>query len=124
MQKYFRDCCKQLNIDCDTLFYTGLSHSTSGERLCYYINKEKSPLPIYAICYFQSMDIYVAWDLKNCRLKRNKLSIAKCKADKVIPNQIYKATKHVNNRGGEEETVYIFQPNSVKRFLETYILSQ
>ena len=120
MRDYFQKCCKELQIDYDTLFYLGVSRSKKGDRLTYRVSTPKIPRPLFAVCYFYSMNVFAVW--KTEIYDRTSFNVDKSEADKVIPNQIKMAKKHMNKRNGEPEVVYIFNADSLNLFLETYVL--
>lgn len=117
---YFRNCCKELNIDCDELFKVGAQNPKDKVQLQYscqaYSRKESN---IYAVCFFESVGLYVAWDLRVYKSKtHNKFNIKKEDVCKQFKGELTTVTKLTEYSGWGEEEVYVFSPEKVNDFLE------
>lgn len=121
---YFRDCCKELNLDCDALFSLGTQNTVKKGRSVYcspYLKRKKTQL--FAVNYFQEMNVYVAWNLRAQKAeKKTYFSIKLEDLEKAARRGVAAATKSIEYSGWGEETVFIFPPDSVSLFLREYCM--
>ena len=123
-KQYFKDSCKNLGLNCDELFIIGES-SSKGDRVVQhstYLKRKNSHL--FVICYRIPENLYIAWSLNIPRIKtKSYFSIKKSKlntlenSDTVIP-----VIKNIEYPNVGKETVRIFNPEAVKKFLKTYVI--
>ena len=124
-KEYFRECCKDLGIDASEFFRLGNQNGETKNRLRFKpsYNSEKHS-QIFAVNYFSAYGIYVAWRTEVGRItKREVFSIKKEDVSHVPSNYILPISKAVEYSGWAQEMVYAFRLDSVKLFLQKYILS-
>lgn len=119
---YFQDYCDQIGLKCKTLFQLGAQTSRRVDRLEFrcspYMRKETQ---IFAVCYFKTENVYAAWSLKEPKAKmKSVFSVSRYELASLSQYQILKARKSVEYSGWNEETVYLFTPESVPTFIELY----
>lgn len=123
-KEFFRECCRELNLDCDELFVLGEGNPKNPSRFIYksdpYHRKESQ---LYAIKYFTSEKVYVAWSLKEPKAKlKSVFSLSKDKGLGFNEKLILTPEKHIEYSGWNEETVYVFPMGAVKEFLNSFII--
>lgn len=63
-KNFFRACCNQMGIHCDTRFKLGAQNSKNSGGYVYHCPPElRTREQRYAVNYISDRDIYLAWDL-------------------------------------------------------------
>lgn len=121
-KRYFRDCCKQAGLDCDSLFQLGRSSAAVGERLSHRFNcGTRKDSQIFAVCYVEKENVYAAWSLKAEKAsKKSHFSVKWADVDFHLHNGHSSASKAVEFQGHGKELVRIFPPEGVPEFLNQY----
>lgn len=123
-KQYFKTCCAELEIDCDTYFKMGEQDPKNDSffkfKNDYHTRKESQ---IFAINYFKSQNIYLAWSLKRPKANTlNTFTLSKQSVNIIHPSQVLPINKATEHSGWGEEIVYAFQPEAVKEFLKKYCM--
>lgn len=123
-KQHFRDCCAVLGLDATQLFKLGNQNTVEKGRLKFtpsYTAKKQTQ--IFAVNYYSAYDIYVAWQTEVGNIKkRYTFSVNKESVMHVPPNCVFPVPKDVGYSGWGQEMVYAFRPDSVKLFLQKYII--
>lgn len=122
-KKHFKNCCQELNVDCQQLFQLGTQEKLSAKRFTHRFSRfTRTASQCFAVCYFEAEDIYIAWSLREKYAKHKEVfSLKKEDATLAGDFQILPVTKWINQVGQDKETVYVFRPNMVTNFLQKYI---
>lgn len=121
-KKYFRDCCKELNLDCDALFSLSAQNTVNGGSVvCNSPYHKRKKTQLFAVNFFQKMNVYIAWNLRAKKAEmRTYFSIKLEEVEKAARRGVAAAEKSIEYSGWGEETVFIFPPDSVPQFLREY----
>jgi len=117
-KEHFKQCCKNLNIDCKTNFKLG-AQNPKKPNVWEYKCLTPTTSQVFAVCYFKAADIYIAWSLKE-RLG-NKKSVFTVKKDDINildRNKVYPARKNIEYSGRGKETVFTFCPEATEEFIK------
>lgn len=117
---YFKECCKSTGLDCNQYFQLGKSKTVQPERLYHRFGTEKrTQTQLFAVCYFEVDNIYVAWSLKEKKAKmKTEFSIKRTSLDLPLGQDVSATRKAIEYPGWGEEKVLVFTPESVTLFLE------
>ena len=123
-KNHFRECCKDLGIDDSALFRLGNQNGETKNRLRFKTSYDPERHPqLFAVNYFSKYGIYVAWRTEVGRITRREVfSVLKEDVSCVPSNFVMTVSKGVPYSNWDQELVYAFQPDSVKLFLEQYVL--
>jgi len=121
-KRYFRDCCETMGLDCDSLFQLGARRVAVSERLAHRFDcNKRKPSQIFAVCYVEKENVYVAWNLKAQKAaNKSAFSVKWSDVDCLFRNTILPASKAIEHQGRGEELVRAFAPEMVPEFLEKY----
>ena len=121
-KRYFKDRCKEQGLDCDSLFQLGKSGVAVGERLSHRFNcNTRKDSQIFAVCYVEKENTYVAWSLKAKKAAgKSVFSVKWADIDLLLGNSILPAKKSIEHHGHGEEIVRAFAPEMVGEFLKRY----
>ena len=124
-KQYFRECCKELGIDDSKFFALGNQNGETKNRLCFRPSRNAEwESHIFAINYYSTHGIYVAWRTEIGRYtKREVFSVKKESLSHIPSNFVMTVSKGVPYSNWDQELVYAFKPDSVKLFLEQCVLS-
>lgn len=119
-KRYFKECCKAEGLDCDNLFQFGKCSVAVSDRLKHHFDCQKrKKSQIFAVCYVEKENVYVAWSLKAEKaVKRSVFSIKWSDVDCLLGNTILPASKAIEHQGWGEEIVRAFTPEMVPEFLK------
>lgn len=123
-KQYFKECCRKSGISANNLFQLGLNKRNPSDRLEHrfnYLTRKETQL--FAIGFFERYNIYVAWSLKEKKaLKKSVFSIKYSDIEFPLDDTIIPVKKAIEYLGWGEETVLVFTPESVNKFLEKYMI--
>lgn len=121
-KRHFRDCCKTMEVDCDSLFQLGKCGVTVSERLTHRFDcNKRKPSHIFAVCYVEKENLYVAWSLKAKKAaKKSVFSVKWSDIDSLFRNTFLPASKAIEYHGWGEELVRAFTPEMVPEFLKRH----
>lgn len=121
-KRYFRDCCKAQGLDCDSIFQLGKSGVAVGERLSHRFNSNtRKDSQIFAVCYVEKENTYVAWSLKAEKAAgKSVFNVKWSDIDLLLGNSILPAKKAIEFQGRGEEIVHAFPPEMVSEFLKRF----
>jgi len=122
-KKYFRGCCKDLGIDCGTFIKLGAGDPKDAKRFLFQCGHTKrKPSQLFAVKYFGSEDVYIAWSLREPKAKmKDVFSLSKRKIEPLRPGQVLAIEKGIGYPAWDTETVFAVKPDAVPRFLEVYV---
>jgi len=120
--RHFRDCCKTMKLDCDSLFQLGQCGTTVSQRLTHRFDHHKrKDSHIFAVCYVKQHNLYVAWSLKAKKANHKSVFTLKwSEVDLLFNNAILPIKKSIEFSGHGEELVRVFTPDMVPEFLTKY----
>lgn len=121
-KRHFRDCCKTQGLDCDSLFQLGKSGVAVGERLSHRFDcNMRKDSQIFAVCYVEKENTYVAWSLKAKKAAgKSVFSVKWSDIDLLLGDTILPVKKAIEFQGRGEEIVRAFAPEMVPEFLKKY----
>ena len=121
-KRYFRDCCETMGLDCDSLFQLGARKVAVSERLAHRFDcNKRKPSQIFAVCYVEKENTYVAWSLKAEKAAgKSVFSVKWSDVDLLLGDTILPAKKTIEFQGRGEELVRAFTPEMVSEFLKRY----
>ena len=122
-KKYFRDRCQALGVDhkalvklgkSDCYFKTSVSHTFDpGQRTSSHR---------FVICYFSTLDVYVAWKLNTSKASGQRhFSLKKDELNGIAHGKVIPVAKNKEYSGWAAETVYAFCPDVVDLFIQNYL---
>lgn len=121
-KRHFTECCNAKGLDCEKLFQLRSSNTNDIKRLVRrfdYLSRKETQ--IFAVCYFERENFYVAWSLKvKNAAKKCVFSVQRSSLNWPPKVNMITARKVIEYPGREEETVLAFTPEGVPDFLETY----
>ena len=117
-KRYFRDCCKQAGLDCDSLFQLGRSSAAVGERLSHRFNcGTRKDSQIFAVCYVEKKNVYAAWSLKAEKAsKKSHFSVKWADVDVHLHNGHSSASKAVEFQDTAKSLSVFFHPKEFLNF--------
>ncbi len=123
-KQYFRECCKQIGIDCDTFVQLSAGNPKNSTRFIYQSDHMKrKDSQLFAVKYFEKENVYIAWNLKerggSCK---NGFSLSKKKIDGLQAGQVLAISKGLGYPSWDMENTFAFGPDAVIRFLKTYVV--
>lgn len=123
--RHFKESCAQMKLDCNKFFQLGKSEKPHSERLQHRFGTEKrTQTQLFAVCYFEVDNIYVAWNLKAEKAKmKTVFSVKRASLDLPLEQDVAAARKAIGYSGWGEEDVLAFTPDGIKAFLEKYCKS-
>lgn len=121
-KRHFRDCCKTLELDCDNLFQLGkCSVPVSGRLRHRFDFQKRKKSQIFAVCYVEKENVYVAWNLKVKKAaKKSMFSVKWSDVDRFLGNTAPSTSKAIEYQGWGEEIVHVFTPEMIPQFLKRY----
>ncbi len=125
-KQHFRNCCKELGIDCDTYIKLGAGNPKNPTRFIFQSDHTKrKDTQLFAVKYFEQEDVYIAWNLKERGGSgKNSFSLSKNKIKELKAEQVLAISKGLGYPNWDRETIFAFKPNAVLRFLKVYIVSR
>lgn len=118
-KEFFEKCCLECGIDCKAHFQLGHSTQLAKGRFSHTFSElTRVESMDYAVCYMNQYNLYIAWSLREPKASRKRTFSLK-QTDFVFksPEQILLFRKSIEYSGWNEEDVYIFQPEGVKKFI-------
>ena len=126
---HFRNCCSELGIDMDARFLL-CPRTDDGNRqnFQYTCRQKKKDSHRYAVKFFKNAGFYIAWNLKTPLSQKEVFFIQRksvlAKVDSSKKERIFTVNKHIGVNGSEDELVYVFYPETVKLFLNRYVVNR
>ena len=89
-KQHFRNCCKELGIDCDTYIKLGAGNPKNPTRFIFQSDHTKrKDTQLFAVKYFEQEDVYIAWNLKERGGSgKNSFSLSKNKIKELKAEQV------------------------------------
>lgn len=119
-KKRFQEKCYLRGIDCQSAFQVGAQKAKRADRFVYNCNPHtRKATQIFAICYFEEEDIYIAWNLWDAKARlRSGFSVKKEDVCIIDEKRVLSVKKYRDHVGKDEELVYAFSPLAIDDFLE------
>lgn len=119
-KNFFRACCNQMGIPCDTRFKLGAQNSKNSGGYVYHCPPElrTQGAALRRSNYISDRDIYLAWDLSVSGTENK--TVFRVRADELENMELGRVKfirKTLKRCESEKETVYAFDRAAVKQFL-------
>lgn len=121
--KYFKECCKQLDIDVDNIFCCGSSRATTNisNNSRYVFEPTENQLKEshkFVIKYITNENMYLCW-IRQQKPKINRFSCLKKDALNALREKQCYFSKYSGSKAyGDTEKVYVFTQEGIEDFLK------
>ncbi len=118
-KNFFRACCNQMGIHCDTRFKLGAQNSKNSGGYVYHCPPElRTREQRYAVNYISDRDIYLAWDLSVSGTENKTVFRVRVgELENMELGRVKFIRKTLKRCESEKEMVYAFDRAAVKQFL-------
>lgn len=125
-KSYFKKCCKELGINCDTYFRVHAQKSkTKTHYVCKSDDTKRNDNHLFVINYNATDNLYLAWNLKqSLSAKRNTFILAIDTVSIINADKVQSLSKIKEHIGHGEEIVYVFPPGAINDFLNKVCISK